>query len=117
MNIDKIKNHGYLKLIELTLDNNQFSISGACKVTGLNFKQFNFAKHEIFVLNAAQDNHQNDHEVQQWELSPSSYFNYLQYLEFKHSIESSRKSTILAIVAIIISGSLALGSIIISLNT
>ena len=115
MDFKSIDNHGYLKLIELTLENNTFSISEACEKTGLNFKQFNFAKHQIFVLNAAQDGNLNDMETQQWELAPASYFNYLQYLEFKHSIESSRKSTILAIIAIILSGSLALASLLVSI--
>ena len=116
MDFKNIDNHGYLKLIELTLENNTFSVSEACAKTGLNFKQFNFAQHQIFVLNAAQDGNLNDKETQQWELAPTSYFNYLQYLEFKHSIESSRKSTILAIIAIIISGSLALASLLVSIN-
>ena len=102
MNINNIDKHGYLKLIELTLDNDTFSISQACEKTGLNFKQFNFAKHQIFILNAAQEKNQNDKEIQQWELAPESFFNYLQYLEFKHSVDSSRKSTVIAIIAIII---------------
>ena len=116
MDIEKLENHGFIKLIELTLENNEFSIAQACKHTGLSDKQFNFAKHDIFVLNAAQDTHINPSEVQYWELAPATYFNYLQYLEFKHSIESSRKSTIIAIIAIAISGLLALASLLVSIN-
>ena len=116
MDINKIENHGFLKLIELTLKNNNFSVSQACEETGLSPKQFNFAKYEIFVLNGAQDGHIQQNEMHSWELSPSSYFNYLQYLEFKHSIETSQKSTRLAIIAISISGLLALASLIVSIN-
>jgi len=117
MNIANIEKHGYLKLIEYTLESNQYSMAQACEYTGLSNKQFNFAKHDIFVLSAAQDTSLNPNEQHQWELSPDSYFNYLQYLEFKHSIESSRKSTMLAIIAIIISGTLALASLFVSINT
>ena len=116
MDIAKIENHGFLKLIKLTLENNYFSIEQACEITGLSIKQFNFAKHEIFVLNGLQDGHIQQNEMHSWELSPASYFNYLQYLEFKHSIESSRKSSILAIAAIIISGILAVASLVVSIN-
>lgn len=116
MDITKIESHGFLKLIKSTLENNNFSITQACESTGLSPKQFNFAKRDIFVLNGAQDGHIHQDEMHTWELSPATYFNYLQYLEFKHSIESSRKSTKLAIVAISISGLLALISLVVSLN-
>jgi len=116
MDITKIENHGFLKLIEFSLENKNFSISQACETTGLSPKQFNFAKHEIFVLNGAQDGYVQENEMQSWELSPATYFNYLQYLEFKHSIETSQKSTKLAIGAIIVSGVLALASLIVSIN-
>jgi len=117
MNIDNIEKHGYLKLIEFTLNNNHYSIAQACKYTGLSSKQFHFAKHNIFVLNAAQETNLNQNTDQDWEISPGSYFNYLQYLEFKYSIESSRKSTNIAIIAIIISGLLALASLIVAMST
>lgn len=98
-----IDNHGYIKLIEHTLKNNNFSVNQVCKDTGLTTKQFNFAKEHIFMLSHFQENNLNPEIKQDWELSPSAYFNYLQYLEFKHSIKSSRISLYVAFFAVVIS--------------
>lgn len=68
MNIADIEKHGYLKLIEYTLKNNHYSIDQACEKTGLSSKQFQFAKHELFVLSGYQDTYVNPEEVLEWEL-------------------------------------------------
>ena len=116
MNLKDIEKHGYLKLIEFTLENSNYSIEQACDRTGLNSKQFQFAKHEIFVLSGYQDTYVNPEKVLEWELSPKAYFQYLEYLEFKHAIESSKKATRTAIAAITISGILGLATLITSLK-
>ena len=52
----------------------------------------------------------NRREVQDWVLSPEAYFNYLQYCEFKHSLESAEaaqksatKAFWVALAAIVVS--------------
>lgn len=103
MDISKIEQHGYLKLIEFTLNNSSFSATQACEHCDLSFPQFNLTKPRIFIMKGTQDHSLNPNEVQRWELSSESYFNHLQYLEFKHAIDSSQKSMRVAIIAIIVS--------------
>ncbi len=98
-----IEKHAYIKLIELTLENNEFSIKDACEKTDLSSDEFHYAKNEIFLLSGDQRTSQNNESLKTWKLSPKAYFQYLEYLEFKHSVKSSKKSTKIAIAAIVIS--------------
>ena len=111
MDIIEIKNHGYIKLIEFTLKNNKFSKDSACKVSGLSHKQFDFIKDNLFILSEHQKQNASNNIEQEWELTPETYFSYLQYLEFKHAVRSSHTAKYIAIAAIVISGMLALASL------
>ncbi len=111
MNFESLKNHKYIKLIEFALNNQKFSRQKACKATGLTEKEFDFLRRDIFVLSEAQSAHENLDIDQEWTLSNQAFFNYLQYQEFHHSVNTSRKAHWTAIVAIIISAFIGLVSI------
>lgn len=111
MDMHGIEIHGYIKLIEFALGNKRFSKNAACEKSGLSEKQFDFARNRIFVLSAYQEQNFSRTEEQEWELSPEAFFNYLQYLEFKHAVRSARSAQYISIAAIIISGVLALASL------
>lgn len=96
--------HKYVGLIEFALKNPEFSAQAACDATGLSDKEFSFVADAIFSLDAnqSQGTYQPNHK-QEWILKPEAYFSYLQYLEFKHSIEHARRSYWLSVLAIILS--------------
>ena len=116
--------HKYIALIEYALEQRTFSMLDACEATGVSQKEFQFIRRSIFVLNAEQDTIEglvaNRREVQDWVLSPEAYFNYLQYCEFKHSLESAEaaqksatKAFWVALAAIVVSiASTLVGSVI-----
>jgi hypothetical protein len=103
--------HKYIELIEYALENPRFSVIQACEATGLSDGEFRFIRREIFVLNMEQDSAElHTREVQEWKLHPQAYFNYLQFCEFKHSLEESaraqenaQRAHWIAIAAIVIS--------------
>jgi len=117
MDITNIENHGFIKLIEFALKNKSFSKKQACEFSGLGERQFDFARDNIFVLSGYQERNLSSSEIQDWELSPDAYFNYLQYVGFKHAVKVSQRAHYTAITAIIISAILAVVSIIVSVGS
>ncbi len=103
MHIKNIEKHSYIKLIELSLNNNKFSKNCACKESGLSSKQFDFIRDDIFILSAHQEQSFDSKLEQEWVLTPQSFFSYLQYLEFKHAVRTARIAKYISILAIIIS--------------
>jgi len=96
--------HRYVGLIEFALENPEFSTKEACEATGLTDKEFRFVADTLFSLNANQAQGAYDpSKKQEWVLKPEAYFSYLQYLEFRHSIEHARRAYWLSVLAIIIS--------------
>ena len=110
-----MEKHGYVKLIEYALSNKGFSKEEACKEANISQSDFDFASKEIFILNKSQLEYIHPNEVQEWKLNPQAYFNYLQYCEYKHSIKTARTAHKISLIAIAISGVLALGSIVASI--
>jgi len=107
-----IENHKYIKLIEFSIKNRHFTKSQACKESGLKEKDFDFIMSDIFILSGAHSTFVSAHEDIDWKLSPHAFFNYLQFVEFKHAVVTAKRAHNTAIAAIIISGMLALGSLI-----
>ena len=100
-----LSKHKYISLIEYSLEQGdaEFSASDACFETGLSEREFNFIRASIFILNGYQEVPTFDtKKPHQWILRPEAYFSYLQYLEFGHSIEYSRKSYWIAVAAILV---------------
>ncbi len=96
--------HKYISLIEYCLHNPEFSTVEACNATGLSNKEFSFIADAVFSLNANQSQGlYKPEQKQDWILKPEAYFSYLQYLEFRHSIEHSRRAYWLAVLAIVVS--------------
>jgi hypothetical protein len=98
------KRHKYVGLIEFALTNPEFSTREACGATGLSDKEFRFVADTIFSLNANQTQWTyQPSQKQEWILKPEAYFSYLQFLEFRHSIEHARRAYWLSVFAIIVS--------------
>ncbi len=115
MELSSLENHKYLKLIEFAIKQKHFTKVQACEASGLNAQEFDFVRHEIFILSAAQSEYVNDHQEFEWKISSQAFFNYLQFSEFKFAVSAAKKAQQTAFASIIISGILAVGSIIISI--
>jgi hypothetical protein len=111
MDFSELDQHKYIKLIEFSLKHSTFTKSDACETSKLSSQEFDFVKRNIFVLSAAQEQSIHSREPQEWKLSPQVFFNYLQFLEFKHAVKTANRAQWTAVAAIVISGLLAIGSI------
>ncbi|WGL16197.1 hypothetical protein PVT68_15665 [Microbulbifer bruguierae] len=116
MEINDIENHGYIRLIEFAIARKRFTKKEAYSSCGISNTDFDFIKHQIFSLSAAQESYISEEEEYEWKLSPEAFFNYLQFQEFKHAVKSSKQAKWIAIASIAISGVLALASIFTSFN-
>lgn len=117
MDIENIEEHGFIKLIGLAIENKRFSKKQACEHCGLDSKQFDFIRDRIFILNGHQVDNFDFTKDQEWELSPDSYFQYLQYRGFKHAVKVSHRAHQTAMAAIAISALLAIASIIVAMTS
>ena len=95
--------HKYVQLIEYTLRNPSFKPGDACTACKLSEKEFAFVAPSLYSLSAAQSGVINSTMLQEWILRPEAYFSYLQYLEFRHAIETARRAYWLSVAAIVIS--------------
>lgn len=103
--------HRYVNLIEYAINNKSFTKKEACDASGVDLTEFDYICHELFILTTIQNQCIHDAECQRWTLSPQAYFNYLQYCEFKHSVESAEQAKKVSFWAIGISAVLALSNI------
>ena len=96
--------HRYVALVEYALSNAEFSAEEACQSVGLSDKEFRFIASTIFSLNAVQGSQDfRSQQKHEWILQPDAYFSYLQYLEFMHAVEHSRRAYWIAVLAIVVS--------------
>ncbi len=112
MDLSSLENHKYIKLIEFAIKQKHFTKTQACEVSGLTKQEFDFVRHEIFILSGAQAEYLNDNQEYEWKVSSQTFFNYLQFSEFKFAVITAKKAQRTALVAIILSGVLAVGSIV-----
>ena len=92
----------YVQLIEYTLKNPRFVPKDACQECGLSEKEFEFIAPSLYSLSGYQGEHIRTKELQEWILLPESYFGYLQYLEFRHAIETAKRAYWLSVCAVIV---------------
>jgi hypothetical protein len=107
-----LENHKYIKLIEFAINQNNFTKIQACENSGLTTREFDFVRHEFFILSAAQAECVNDHQESEWTISSQAFFHYLQFSEFKFAVTSAEKAQRIAVIAVAISAILAISSII-----
>ena len=93
--------HKYVRLIEYSLRNQSFKPVDACATCGLSDKEFRFIAASLYSLSAYQEHVRAD-ETQDWVLKPEAYFGYLQYLEFRHAVETAKRAYWLSVAAIIV---------------
>jgi hypothetical protein len=96
--------HKYVQLIEFALDKSSFSPSEACSACSISDKEFRFDAPSVFVLNAyeAEKGLISTSEIQEWVLSSEAYFSYLEFLEFRYAIETSKRAYWLSVSAVIL---------------
>jgi len=109
MNIANIEKHKFIKLIEFSLENDQFSIDQACDASGMLPREFHAIQESIYgepfvaAISPAQ--------LKEWKLSSEAFFNYLSFLEYKNAIKSSSRATWFAIGSLVISTLVGLANI------
>lgn len=94
--------HKYVQLIEYSLRNTSFKPTDACKACGLSEKEFQFVAASLYSLSGYQGELIRTSETQEWVLRPEAYFSYLQYLEFRHAIETAKRAFWLSVAAIVV---------------
>lgn len=99
----ELEEHEYVRLIAFALKEPRFSVQQACEASGLSPRRFKSAMYSIFSLRGQHEHLESDHEILDWELSPEAYFNYLSFLEFRHSLATAAKAQSTANKAIFIS--------------
>lgn len=101
-----------IKLIAFSLGKRSFTVADALNASGMGLSQF-IAVGKIIYSDETEIAHDvNTHEVKDWYLKPEALFGYMGLIEFEHSVESAKDAKIIAIISIIITGFLALGSIV-----
>lgn len=113
-----IEKHPYIRLIEYAMEKKEFSIGDACQATGLSREEFMFARGDLFILSAAQEEAViSETLVLSWKINPQALFNYIQYQSFQHAVDSSHRAEKLSQLALVISAVSAvaglLGSIVV----
>jgi len=114
MELSVLENHKYIKLIEFSLENKNFTGLQACSFSGLSKQEFDFVKSEIYILSGAQVDYYSEIQPYDWKLTSQAFFNYLQFSEFKFAVSSAKKAQHTAHIAIVISVVLALSSLLIA---
>lgn len=94
--------HRYIRLIEYSLAHPEFKPADAAKACDLNEKEFRFIASSIYLLSALQVRDIDPDKKYDWVLNPEAYFSYLQYLEFRHAIETAKRAFWLSVAAIVI---------------
>lgn len=102
--------HKCIDLIEFALANRSFTVQQALDATKMSGDEFDAAKNGLFHLMGIHE-HPHRNEVISWTLKPEAYFQYLSFLEFRHSVQSAKKayrvalaSIFIAIVSVLIAG-------------
>lgn len=102
MDSDSHNKHKFIKLIEYALSNKSFSVREACDASGLSEREFDRAKYSLFVLLGKHEHVESPHERLDWWLKPEAYFSYISYLEFQHSLNTSRRAHWIAVFSLLI---------------
>ncbi|MCJ8351383.1 hypothetical protein [Moritella sp.] len=103
MKFELLRKHPNIRLIEYALENKTFTVDQVCQELNITLREFGFVKQTLFTLTVYQRDKLTNSEATDWCLSNDAFFNYLQYKEFEHSLNNSKKSNLIAIIAICIS--------------
>lgn len=116
MNLAEIETNKFIKIIEFALKNQKFSIEAACRECGMTIPEFNSAKYSLFMLKGEHEISNSSQDVLTWNLSPSAYFHYLSFIQYKHAVKTSNKAHWIAIFSLAISSIIGIASIVASLT-
>jgi len=111
--VPELEPHSCVRLVEFALKHRAFSPSDACKASGLKDEDFQFIAPSIFILNQKQESGDllRRGDTQEWRLRPEAYFGYLQFVSYRHAVESAKQAyrlSVLSVVVALISAVLAL---------
>jgi hypothetical protein len=97
-----MKPHKCIRLIRFALKRGSFSVKQACDACDMTDKEFWFIGATIFVFNANQGARSGGlNEVQEWVLSPTAYFGYLQFLSYWSAVGLGLAALIVAVLALL----------------
>jgi hypothetical protein len=116
MNLNDIENYKIIKLMEFSLKDQSFSVQQACNVSGVSPDEFSGLKYSLYVLKGAHENIESNNEILDWRLTPEAYFNYLSFIQYKHSVLTSKRAQIVAICSLLISSLIGVASLVSSLT-
>jgi hypothetical protein len=103
MDLDDLQKDEFIRLIEYSLKKRVFSARDACEQTGIPLEHFRFIRHSIYELSAPQAAVDFDEDNEQdWYVSAQAFFHFVQFIEYKHAVASAKRSTKIAILAVII---------------
>lgn len=103
-----------MKLISFSIGKRSFSVNEALNASGMGLSEFIAIGRAIYAQEADISHEMNLNEIRDWFLKPDALFGYMGLTEFEHSVKSSNQAKKIAIASIVISGVLALGSIVTS---
>ncbi len=110
MNIKELEHHKILQIMKYAMENYEFLKDDIKRELNLEETEFN-----RYVTSIAQPIQGKD-EKQYWRIEVESFVNYLEYIELKEARASAKTAKWIAIFAIVISGILALTSIILNVK-
>lgn len=100
-----------MRLISFSIGKRSFSVNEALNASGMGLSEFISVGRILFAQEAEISYEMNLSEVRDWHLKPDALFGYMGLIEFEHSVDSANQAKKIAIVSIVISGFLAVGSI------
>jgi len=113
MSVTALEQNRVIQLVKYSLENRSFSVAEALNHTGMGMAEFVAVANKIYCGGEEIDHSLNMHEILSWNLTPESLFQYMSFLEYKDSLKSSKRATIIAVISIVISGTLALAGLIV----
>lgn len=117
MTPDELYKERAVKLIAFSVGKRSFPVADALNASGMGLSEFLANAKSVYTNGCDLEENIDLHEIRDWHLKPEALFSYIGLKEFEHSIKSARDAKIIAIIAIIISGFLALASIVVSIVT
>lgn len=103
MEIKKIEQHKFIRIIKYALDHESFTIDQICKDIGISQIEFNLAKYSMFHLLGEHEALPSPDLKLPWYLSSEAFFNYLSFLQYRDAIKWAQRALVVAIIAIFLS--------------
>lgn len=99
-----LQDHLYLRILRFAYENDNFSEKEICKALPLTEDEFErFVRGTIAHHAPDDENDKKETAEQRWTMNHGAFINYLEYIELNEARKSSKRATIIAIFAILLS--------------